>query len=89
MLSIIYIKYLIENNQKSSAIVVIGIIIFVVFLMNASDTKFVIGYKDFEKKEVSLWDKLTLKRTVKFMVKYHLYLMYNIIDEILDLIYII
>ncbi len=85
-LSIISIKYLIENNYKLSAIVISFVIILMILLIYENDSKFLSGYKDFEKKEVFLWNKLTIKRILKFMVKYHLYLIYNVIDEIRDLL---
>ncbi len=86
VVSIISIKYLIENDHKPSAIAISFVIISLIFLIYENDSKFLIGYKDFEKKEVFSWDKLTIKRTLKFMVKYHLYLIYNIIAAILELI---
>ncbi len=74
---ILYIKYLVKNNYPIMSIILGIIAIIIINLIYPTMSKN--DYKNFEEKEALLWDKLTLKRTILFMLKYHVYLIYKIL----------
>ncbi len=68
---IIVLLYLKENY-----FIIGGIVFFIVSLVYLLGVNS--NYLEFEE-EVSKWEKLTFKRTIKFIVKYH----FHIVDEII------
>ncbi len=62
---------------KKNYFIIGGIAFFIVSLIYWGGVNS--NYLEFEKEEVSKWEKLTFKRTIKFIVKYH----FHIVDEII------
>ncbi len=69
---IFYIKYLVKNNYPIMSIILGIMAIIIIGLIHSGSSK--IDYEKFVE-EVMSWERLTLKRIIIFMFKYHFYLM--------------
>ncbi len=75
---VIYLaKYFANNDHLIIGIFIVLIAIIIAALFYSS--KFRIYYEEFEEKEVKKWEYLTGKRIIKFMFKYHLSVISDIV----------
>ncbi len=76
MLVIIFLlKYLMENVHLIIAIFLVIIVAVIIGIIHSCDKTE--DYEKFEKNEVAKWDKITFKRLIDFMFKYHIYFLTN------------
>ncbi len=72
------LKYLIKNGHLIGAIFLISITAVIIGIIHGCEITD--NYEKFEKNEVGKWDKITFKRAIVFMFKYHIDFMNNLFN---------